>query len=50
MAIKKKRAKNALVSSAQRQSCPDPARIGSSAESLFDRVKAYFIPGKTAGT
>jgi len=50
MAIKKKRAKKAPVSSAQQRSVSGPARAGTSAESLLDQVKAYFSPGKTAGT
>jgi hypothetical protein len=50
MAIKKKRTKKAPVSSAQRQSLSGPTGTGTSAENLLDQVKAYFIPGKTAGT
>jgi hypothetical protein len=62
MAIKKKKTKKASapgkcpslkspvtsVSSAQQPSLPDPTGVGKSVGALLDRVKSYFIPGKTA--
>ena len=62
MAMKKKKTKKASasgkypslkspvtpVSSAQQPSHPDPAGVSKSVGALLDRVKSYFIPGKTA--